>query len=224
MCGMDTGVIIQKRKPFTVEEDHVYEVKGSGIITCVKMKSMAQDLQSRVYFMKRPSLKGKHVSESQMVKKFKLLHPYLLDEILDLFREVHQLVKNYEHTPDTEERPGDRSADFAIVGRAVAAIVFNDEYLFDQVIERNEQYRESIILAGCDEASALMEYIADKPSFSCRMSDLINFLDIFGSKAKDYSKNPATFSKNLNAARTILASKGIEFTEFPTHGKNRPKR
>ena len=219
LCGMGTGVIIQKRKPFTVEEDHVYEVKSSGIITCVKMKNMAVDLQSRVFFMKRPSLKGKYISESQMIKKFTMLHPYLLDEILDLFREVYLLVKDYEHRSDAGERIDDRSADFSIVGRAVGAIVFNNEYLFDEVIKRNEKYRENEILAGSDEASALLEYIADRPSFSSRMSDLIKAFDRFGCKAKDYSRNPATFSKNLNLARQLLLSKGVEFTESPSHGK-----
>jgi ABC-type oligopeptide transport system ATPase subunit len=212
LCSILTGATLLKREHFTNDKDFIYNVMNSGILTSIKIPSTASDLISRTYFIKKHNFSDNEMeSDYEVRQKFKMLRPYLLDELIDIFLEVRKLL------PGCKIKGNDRNMDFKIIGRIVSSLIADDEYLFDEIERQNKLIKLNLLIGNSPEAMAITEFMADKKKHVTTPTNMIAALNSFGCKENNYHRSPVHFARRLNLVRDLLREKGIEVVGGNSH-------
>lgn len=207
-CTMYTGGACSKRVEFSVDDEHVYAIKNSGILVFIKMKNIPSDLLSRMFFIKREQFHESETSDTNLRKSINNMHPYLLDELLDLYVQVRN-IRDYGDSIKTR----DRSKDFVAIGKIIADVVFNDESLIDKLVERNFGYRYDLKVTNNEAVSAMISLLSGKQGYTGTMTQIKEMIIKSGGYLNNNLHNPATFAKQINEGEDLLREKGITFTK-----------
>ena len=213
ICAMVTGTAYRKRVHYTNDSDFVFNVMNNAILTSIKLPILAKDLISRTFYLKKNKFKKDGYTQDERIRdKILKLQPYCFDELLNLTLEVRKKLIGYEIYGDN------RNMDFIAIGRIVSHMVSGDEYIFDEVVQRNDGYITNEALDCSPEALAIIEFMEDKEKYVNTPTNIITDLDLFGCKSNDYHRFPVHFVRRLNHVRDLLRQKGIEVVGGRTHG------
>ena len=203
LCTAVTGIECGKRALYKDDEMHLMYLKTSAIITSIKIPHFKDDLASRIFFIRRPPLAGGHTSLSLIEKKFTAMHPYLLDELLQISREVRKYDFS-EHLITTE-----RNVDFTGVMSLVCQHVYGDTDLARKIVDRNNHYRGIEALNGNVAVAAILLFMSDKRGWKGTLTELIAAIKENGSHTPDFPEAANAFSRMMNKGMSTLEGNGI---------------
>jgi len=206
LCSMYTGVSSSKRVEFSVDDEHVYVVKNSGILVFIQLKNIPSDLLSRMFFIKRVQFGENGKGDKSLRKSLARMNPLLLDELLDLYVQVWN-AREAENDVITR----DRSKDFVAIGNIISRIVFNDDGLMNKLVERNIEYRSDLKVKTNEAVSGVIKFLSNMQGCQCTMTQMKDYLLTAGIYLSVNLQNPSTLAKNLNDGEDLLREKGITF-------------
>ena len=213
ICALVTGSSYKKRVQYTNDDDFTYKVLNNCILTSTELPNAATDLLSRVFFLVKKPFKAKgYTMDSDIRESIIKLQPCIFDELIDIAVEVKKALVGYKIYGDN------RNMDFIAIGKLTGKLLFGDEALFDAVVTRNNGYRLNKMIDASAEASAIIEFMADKQTYTSTPTKLIADLDTFGCNSSNYHRFPVHFIRRLNQARDVLHEKGIEMNGGNIHG------
>lgn len=212
ICGFYTGHNMNKKVEFTVSSKFSFDTQNAGIFTMLNIKNPYQDMMSRVFII--PFEKSNDLTKDIdfMEDEFKQLHPYILNEFIEIAVKVNEYLHLYKKLPIA-----DRSKQFCRVGTCISEIVYGDKEMFKHIIDRNNHLRYGERFNENEAIYLLRKYMADKSEFNGTYSKMIMEIMNEGYDIPLNLQNASSFARKIQSNVEFLNELGIDIFNIPNH-------
>lgn len=206
ICQAYSGVSMMKKVEYSVDDEHSYIIKNSGIFTSIHTDFLKEDLVTRTFFIERQRFDSHGFSERQIMSKLREQQPFLFGKVIQYYTHVSRSIKD-KNGPIVS----DRSQDFCHIMQILSKLLFDSDDLYEKVIFRNNNRRIKQNTDSNEAVGYIIDFMSDKSSFEGTIGTLIQNFEINGYKLSYNMKNPATFARSLRQGEDILKIHGITF-------------
>jgi hypothetical protein len=205
LCRSVTGAGMSKRKLYTDDEDVYYSFQRVMLLNGINLASTKPDVMDRsiIFELDRIS-ETERRTEKEIWGQFQEDLPKILGGIFDVLAKA----KSYYSSVKLMKKP--RMADFAEWGVAISTAMGYSQQEFENALLKNGAEQNDVILADDSVASAIIEFMKDKPTWEGTLTELFNSICIKeNKKISNMPKGANSLSRRLNIVKSNLVNSGI---------------
>ena len=204
-----TGAGLSKRKLYTDDEDHVFQLKRCVSLNGINQLIYKPDAMDRSILIHHSRIEPEHRrSETALYAEFEDERPYLIGAVFDVLAQAMEIIS----TIQLSQLP--RMADFALWGCAIAEALGFTQQDFLEAYSNNMKAQNSEIVGGNTLAQAVLSFMDDKEIWEGTVGEAFaKLLDIAKPKDRDktFPKAPNKLRKHLERIRPNLLDYGVKF-------------
>ena len=206
LCRAVTGGGVSKRQLYTDDEDIIYNLQSNIGINGIELAAGKPDLLDRCVLFELSRVQER-VDENDLFVAFEQELPKLLGAIFSA------LSRTLAIRPSINKegiKPLPRMADFTIWGCAIAEAIGYTKEQFLNAYRSNIGQQNDAVLADHAVATALIDFMADRESWTGSASDLLKELKCAGENlADEMPKRANGLSKELRKLKSNLEEAGL---------------
>ena len=208
-----TGGGLSKRKLYTDDEDHVFQLKRCIAVNGINQLIYRPDAMDRSLLIHHSRIDpARRRTETELYTEFEQDRPYLLGAIFDT------LARAMEIRPTISLSTLPRMADFALWGCAIAEALGYSRDDFLEAYQNNIRTQNSEVVGGNTLAQAVLVFMEDKEQWTGTVREAFEELRAIAypniAKDKPLPKEDPSFPKAANKLRKHLERIGANLLDF----------
>ena len=210
LCRACSGEGASKRQLFTDDDDVIYSYRRCVGLNGVNIVADKPDLLDRSIILHQARIVGKVLLEDRdLLQAFKNELPEILGGFLDALCRA-MAIKSEVNLPWRS-----RMVDFVVWGAVIARALGYTEAQFLQAYSENIHAQNQAVLAASLVATAILNFMADKDSWTGTPAELLAALEPvadslkINTKQQGWPKNPNWLTRRINEVRVNILAEGI---------------